>query len=327
MNKPFFHKLRPNRPLTVGVPEGIVAMEPIPRAIYTHIYKKRFDDLNYFTTAIGKPGSGKTSALLRMAEVLQVDKQGHPNFDVEKQVVFTCEDFTKSVQQTNQFKEPGKVILFDEIEVEANSKSWDVIGQTFALTTSTCRFKLNILMASLPLEQQLILHGRELRDSRITCSYIDKELGYIVAKFENLEYNVQSKDTYGSKYYSNSLAKGTFFRINSDDLEYTVDPFLFKRPSAEIERKYKKMKYEYLAGFYEQQLKQLAEKSKKKQVTTAEDVWEFIDKNKKDLKNEKGIVDPVLVHTYLGIPLSRAKEYTRTYDIGKLRKELKRMPQ
>ena len=313
--------------MTAGVPEHILSMDPIPQAIYTHIYKKRFDDLNYFTTAIGKPGSGKTSALLRMAEVLQVDKRGNPNFDVENQVVFSCEKFTHLIKDTNQFKEPGKVVIFDEIEVEANSKSWDVIGQTFALTTSTCRFKLNIIMASLPLEQQLILHGRELRDSRITCSHIDRDLGLIVGKFENLEYNVQSKDTYGSKYYSNSLAKGTFFRLNNNEMEYTIDPFLFKRPSLDIEKKYKKMKYDYLAGFYEQQLKQLEEKSKKKQVTSAQDVWEFIDKNKRELKNEKGIIDPVLVHTYLGIPLTRAKEYTRTYDLRKLKKEIQRMPQ
>jgi len=312
---------------TVGIPQHIAEMPEISRGIYSYIYCKRFEDLNYNLTTIGQPGRGKTTALLKMAYELQVDpKTLERNFDVEQQVVFSTEDFTKFIKNTNEKTEPGKCIIFDEIEIEANAKSWDTIGQVYALTISTCRYKKNIIFASLPLEQQLILHGRELRNARITCNYVDHNTNKINAKYENLDYKVQSKDTFGGKYYSNAIATGTFFRFNKDDVPYVVDPIWFSMIPREIDRKYKNMKFHYLEGFYERQLGILQEQSKKKKQMTYGDVEKFIDANKKDLKNDKGIIDAVLVHSFLGLPLAKAKDYVRAYNFagGKLKKAVRR---
>lgn len=310
----------------VNIPQHIAEMPDISRGIYTYIYCKRFQDLNYNLTAVGKPGSGKTTALLKMAYELQVDKKTlERNFDVETQVVFTTEGFTKLIKETDPKTEPGKVVIFDEIEIEANSKSWDMIGQIYTLTASTCRYKQNIIMASLPLEQQLVLQGRELRDSRLTCNFIDYERNLINAKFENLEYNVHTKDTYGNRFYSNAIAKGTFFRFNKDDVHYIVDPVWIGNIPRYMDKKYKKMKNDYLSGYYDKQLKVLQERSKEKRAMSYMEIAEFIDKNKEDLLTNKGLVDPVLVHTYTGLPLGRAKEYVRAYNFSnkKLKKEIK----
>lgn len=309
----------------VNIPQHIIEMPEISRGIYSHIYCKRFEDLNYNLTTLGQPGTGKTTTLLKMAYELQVDpKTLERNFDVESQVVFTTEGFTNFIKHTDQKKDPGKVIIFDEIEIEANSKSWDTIGQVYALTISTCRYKKNIIFASLPLEQQLILHGREMRNARITCNYIDHKTNRINAKYENLDYTVHSKDTYGSKYYSTALAKGTFFRFNREGISYMVDPIWISNIPHSIDIKYKKMKFEYLKGFYERQTNLLAEKSKAKKQISAKEVWTFIDKNKTDLKGDKGLIDPVLVHSMLGLPLAKAKDYVRAYNFagGKLKKEV-----
>jgi len=312
---------------TVGIPQHIADMPEISRGIYTYIYCKRFEDLNYNITTIGMPGTGKTTALLKMAYELQVDpKTLERNFDVEQQVVFTTEDFTKFVKNTNEKIDPGKVIIFDEIEIEANAKSWDTIGQVYTLTVSTCRYKKNIIMASLPLEQQLILHGRELRNARITCNFVDHNINKINAKYENLDYNIHSKDTYGGRYYTNAIAKGTFFRFTKDNIPYIVDPIWFSMIPREIDRKYKAMKMKYLGDFYERQLSILSEQSKKKKQMTFNQVADFIDKNKSDLRNDKGLIDPVMVHSFLGIPLAKAKDYVRAYNFagGKLKKEIRR---
>lgn len=312
---------------TVGIPQHIAEMPEISRGIYSHIFCKRFEDLNYNLTTLGQPGTGKTTTLLKMAYELQVDPRTlERNFDVEQQVVFTTEGFTNFIKNTDERKDPGKVIIFDEIEIEANSKSWDTIGQVYALTISTCRYKKNIIFASLPLEQQLILHGRELRNARITCNYIDHYTNKINAKYENLDYTVHSKDTYGGKYYSNALAKGTFFRFNKDDIPYIVDPVWFGNIPHDMDKKYKKMKFEYLKGFYERQTQILADQSKKKHSVSAKEVWDFIDTNKNDLKNDKGLIDPVMVHSMIGIPLTKAKDYVRAYNFagGKLKREIKR---
>lgn len=312
---------------TVDIPQHIVEMPEISRGIYSYIYCKRFEDLNYNLTTVGQPGRGKTTALLKMAWELQVNpKTLERNFDVEDQVVFTTEDFTRKIKETDQKTNPGKVIIFDEIEIEANSKSWDTIGQVYALTISTCRYKQNIIFASLPLEQQLILHGRELRNARVTCNFVDHNTNKINAKYENLDYKVHSKDTYGGKYYSNAIATGSFFRFTRDDIPYIVDPIWFSMIPREIDRKYKAMKMKYLGGFYEKQLAMLSEQSKKKKQLTFNQVADFIDQNKADLKNDKGLIDPVLVHSFLGVPLAKCKDYVRAYQFagGKLKKAVKR---
>lgn len=311
----------------VGIPQHIAEMPEVSRGIYSYIYCKRFEDLNYNLTTIGQPGSGKTTALLKMAWELQVDpKTLERNFDVEQQVVFSTEDFTKFVKNTNEKTEPGKVVIFDEIEIEANAKSWDTIGQVYALTISTCRYKQNIIFASLPLEQQLILHGRELRNARIICNFVDHNTNRINAKYQNLEYNVQSKDTFGGKYYSNAIANGSFFRFTKNNIPYVVDPIWFNNIPHSIDQKYKKMKFHYLDGFYERQLSVLSEQSKKKKQMTFNQVADFIDKNKYDLRNDKGLIDPVMVHSFLGIPLAKAKDYVRAYNFagGKLKKEIRK---
>jgi hypothetical protein len=88
---------------TVDIPQHIVEMPEISRGIYSYIYCKRFEDLNYNLTTVGQPGRGKTTALLKMAWELQVDpKTLERNFDVEDQVVFTTEDFTRKIKETDQ---------------------------------------------------------------------------------------------------------------------------------------------------------------------------------------------------------------------------------
>src|SRR6056297_4284589 len=176
-----------------AVPTHLLEMSPLAKEILLPIFMRRYRETNFFLTTSGYPGTGKSFALLKMFEELQVEKKDFAkNFDVDEQVVFTGMDFIRQVRKTDPDKQPGKCILFDEIEIEANSKGWDKVGQQIALAVNTMRFKKNILGASLPRETDLIKGVRSLRNARVITKDIDFKAKQIVAKYMYINYHLYS---------------------------------------------------------------------------------------------------------------------------------------
>ena len=79
---------------------------PILRTkIWNRLHRK---DKNWMGAVLGDTGEGKSEFALRLCELID------PNFDAEKQVVFTIEGF---MDEVNKRREPGSAILFDEVGV------------------------------------------------------------------------------------------------------------------------------------------------------------------------------------------------------------------
>lgn len=313
-----------NKEFPTRIPDHIESMSVVGKAIYEPIYKRRFSDLNWFMTSIGRVGHGKSTALLKMAWELQVDpKTLDQNFDVEKQVVFTVEGFVDSVKNIDQDREPGKCIVFDEIELQANSKGWDRIGQAFILTASTCRYKLPIIFASLPIEKQLLFQGRQLRDANLYCRGVNHRDRYVLARYHLMSYNLTTDTNKRLEVNPATRKAPRFFEdIDGTIISKKISKVKVHMPPMPIIKKYKKMKNEFLKQYYEDQMKLWEKESITKQSIDINNVFDFIDQNPEIKDKKTGQPNPLLLEmNYEGITSSRAKEICRAYNI---KKELKR---
>lgn len=306
------------------IPDHIWNAPEGERQIIKPIYERRLHDMNFFITTIGKPGQGKSSALLKLFTKLQVDpKSLEPNFDVEEQVVFTSKDFLSRIRNTNPETDPGKCILFDEIEIEANSKGWDKTAYKIGLAVNTMRFKLNILGASLPREIDLIKQVRAMRDARLICDFINWNENKIHARYHILSYD-QTTDTRKS---TGNDAKGYNVRyktVTSSGMRITnkIKYVKIGRVEKSIEKKYKRMKADYLNGFYDKEIARMDSEDGKNGIGFSK-VAEWIDKHK-DMVSFKDKINPVLVQDYMNISQTQAKEFVRAYNIKKEIKDMKR---
>lgn len=297
-------------------PESLMTANEIERAILKPIYHRRFVDRNFFMTAIGGTGSGKSTLCLKFLEKLQVDpKTLEPNFDPREQVVFTVHDFIERVRTTNQRNNPGFGILFDEIEIEGNSIGFDTLARKLAFTVSTMRFKKNLIFASMPIERQLLKQVRTLRDARANCLYVDWHYKTIVAKYQYLNY----KMTADTDDMSGNDARAYNVRYQ----DYTPEGYIeekkishiyVKPPSKKIEKVYKKMKEDFLHAWMDKQLFEW-KKDENKQKITYDVVAEHIDKHKEFLIGKRGSVNATILSEDLNIPITKAREYARMYSL------------
>jgi hypothetical protein len=313
-----------NRDFSTKIPDHIASMSVTGRAIYEPIYKRRFNDLNFFMSSIGKVGSGKSTALLKMAYELQVDPTTlERNFDVETQVIFTVEGYVKAVKEIDPFKEPGKVIMFDEIELQANSKGWDRIGQAFILTASTCRYKLPIIFASLPIEKQLLFQGRQLRDANLHCRGVNHRDRYVLARYHLLSYNLTT-DTNKKMELNPATRKAHryFEDIDGSIISKKISKVKVHMPPLKIINKYKKMKNEFLNNYYEEQMKLWEKEGSGKQSFDVNEVFEYIDSNPEIKDKRTGQPNPLLLEmNYPGLTSTKYKEICRAYNV---KREIKR---
>lgn len=307
-----------NKNFSTRLPDNILNMSTPAKAIYEPIYKRRFNDLNFFLSAIGKVGSGKSTALLKMAWELQVDNETlEQNFDVDTQIVFTVEDYVRSVQKIDPYKEAGKVILFDEIELQANSKGWDRIGQAFILTASTCRYKLPLIFASLPIEKQLLFQGRQLRDANLLCKGVNHRDKYVLARYHLLSYNLTT-DTNKKMEMNPATRKAPKFYQNVEGtiLSKKISRVKIKIPPLPIIKKYKKLKNEFMNKYYEEQIKQWEKEETKGKNFDVNEVFAFIDDNPQIIDRKSGMPNPTLLEMeYEGLSSSKAKDICRAYNI------------
>lgn len=304
------------------LPNHIRDASPLKKKILLPIYMRRFRDSNFFLTTAGYPGTGKSWALLKLFWELQVDpKTLERNFDPETQVVFSGMDFIKQVRNTDPDTQPGKCILFDEIEIEANSKGWDKVGQQIALAVNTMRFKKNILGASLPRETDLIKGVRSLRNARVITKDIDFKAEQIVAKYMYINYHLYS-DTHDQN--TRNAAYAAYPKLDHKDeegnyLSVKIDEIRFSKPPKYIIKKYQAKKKEYLNGFYDKQLDFFKKEERKKNGGIGfEEAYEYIKKNEERLgMYAVGKIDPTLLGNDLQLSKTEAKEFANTYMVKK----------
>jgi len=308
-----------------AVPTHLLEMSPLAKEILLPIFMRRYRETNFFLTTSGYPGTGKSFALLKMFEELQVEKKDFAkNFDVDEQVVFTGMDFIRQVRKTDPDKQPGKCILFDEIEIEANSKGWDKVGQQIALAVNTMRFKMNILGASLPRETDLLKGVRSLRNARLLTKDIDFSTNHIVAKYQYLDYNLGA-DT--NLKYNRDPAKSLYPRVSTKSRDgklfsLKINEIRVGKPSKLLIKKYKKKKVDYLNGFYDRQLDFFKKEERKRAGGLGfSEVYAYIKRNEKRL-GVRGKIEPILLADQLQISKTQARDFAKAYEAKQEIKEL-----
>lgn len=298
------------------IPDYLLNAKDSAREILLPIYLKRFQNSNFFFTGVGLPGVGKSLGLLRMLSLLDVDKKTlEPVFDPKTQVVFTCQDFLDQVNYTDPERHPGRAILFDEIEIEAHSRSWTEISRRIELAVSTMRYKQNILAASLPSELQLNKRLRALRNARMVFDGINFYTKQSRARYYTLDY-MQTADTISGK-YKNLEAKAWNVRYYTKDAERSIKKIIkrvyLSKPGDQIVYDYETKKRKYLEKYYQDQVNSFKTQDNKDKFTF-EDAMDFIHHNKKQL-GVNGEIDPTLVDSELGIGITKAKRYIKAYQI------------
>jgi hypothetical protein len=307
------------------IPDYLDNMPDAAREILMPIYLKRFQKSNFFLTGVGMPGAGKSLGLIRILSLLDVDKNTlEPTFDPIKQVVFTCPEFLDQVNATSPEQHPGKGILFDEIEIEAHSRSWSNISRQIELAVSTMRFKQNILAASLPSELQLNKRVRALRNARLVFDGIDFHTKISRARYYTLDYT-QTADTHSGK-YKNIEAKAYNVRYYTNDPEKSIKKVIkklyLKKPCAEIVGKYELKKRRYLEGYYQAQVNDFKKEDSKDKITF-EQALDFIHNNRKHLGVD-GEINATLVDEELGIGITKVKRYIKAYQTKREIERIKR---
>jgi len=307
------------------IPDYLDDLPDASREILLPIYLKRFQKSNYFMTGVGMPGAGKSLGLIIILSLLDVDKETlQPTFDPKKQVVFTCPAFLDRVNATDPLTHPGYALLFDEIEIEAHSRSWNNISRQIELAVSTMRFKQNILAASLPSELQLNKRVRALRNARMVFDGIDFRTKISRARYYTLDYT-QTADTHSGK-YKNIEAKAYNVRYYTKDPEKSIKKVIkklyLKKPCEQIVYDYEKKKRKYLEGYYQDQVNAFKKEDGSENITF-EKAIEFIHKNKKHLGVD-GEINATLVDEELGIGITKAKIYIKDHQTKKEIKRIKR---
>lgn len=308
------------------LPDHILAMPEAGQEIYGSIWRRHLEDLNFFMTAIGKVGSGKSTSLLKMLYECSTDPfTGERNFDVEKNVVFTVKDYLSLIEKIKPNEMAGQGILFDEIELEANSKGWDYLTKLFVHTCSTMRYKLNIVGATLPIEKQLAFQGRQLRDANLLCKFINRKFGYVGGRFHYMDYKLTT-DT-DKQALTLPARRHAPKRIEDLGNDYFAVRKITKvrvyNVPKKIDRIYKKKKFEYLDDYYRRWHKELSDMDQSKEKVNVEKIFEFIDDNKELVCDEKGRPNPVLLEmrlTETNIKQTQIKDICRAYKIFNDRK-------
>lgn len=248
-------------------------------------------DQHQLIVVCGRPGGGKSSAAVRLAELLD------PNFS-SRNIVFEPDDFLNLLNDKNL--KPGSVILWDEIGVELYSRNFFTeqnkkINHAF----QTCRYKNFIIIVTTPSLKLLDTHTRGLMQIYIETRRIDYKNKKCKVKWMNITQNPRIDKTYFK-----------YNRIVEDSTFYTVKDVNIKKPSYEIWRSYlrKATKYKDKLNIDSQMAIAHSRRLERRQKMTIpnEDIIREIMRDKQLYFNRLGRINAALIRSRFDIGKPRA---------------------
>lgn len=113
-------------------------------------FQRILDEIEALIIVItGAPGKGKTYAGLGLAEVLD------PKFDVQKQVVFTTDEFLKLISEGSSL-DMGQAILVDEAQFVAGARSWYEDLQKDLMNQLQSIRRMNLIIIIVALDKDIL---------------------------------------------------------------------------------------------------------------------------------------------------------------------------
>jgi len=171
--------------------ENLIKKKPGESAIVTLTKKRLRLNLNMFGMFTGKLGSGKTYSGISYCQELD------PEFDVEKQIVFSFKE-TMEVINTDWFKKKKiKVILWDEPQITISNRAWQSeMNRLVNYLISTFRHQNIVLVLCAPYKDFLDSQTMKLLLWEFQCTSIDRKKNQCIVYPKYLQYNPNKKKTY-----------------------------------------------------------------------------------------------------------------------------------
>ena len=223
----------------------------IYRKVYNEVWR---NDSNATFIVIGKPGSGKSVSVIKMAFDLD------PTFSLER-VCYNINDFLKLLDEgdSNGKLHPGNVIIFDEIVTDQGAESRSAMSKTNKLMnyiTASFRAKRLVVFYCLPSLNQL---DKNIRDINVTGVFEvlqkDMKTRKNFCRFQWSQYDAKSQNVY--RIYPRL--------VSETGLIFKIDGVWVGIPSREIIKEYKKKKTEYLNNNIHR-WREIANKERKKEM-------------------------------------------------------------
>jgi len=236
------------------------------RTIWNDVYKK---DSNAMVAIIGKPGRGKSTMGLRIAEDLD------PTFNVNR-VCYSVSDLLKLLKfgdpDTGKII-PGQVIMFDELVNEQGGYSRTALSkhnQIMAFITANLRAKRIILILCLPKFTQL---DKDIREVGLTAVLQMKKIDFNRKKsYAELRW-ICMDEMRGNNY-------SPFPRlVDKDGNLFFVKGVWMKKCSKELETEYKKKKMGYMENSIDKWYYMLHTEEGKTKALSSKDIAKKVIKN------------------------------------------------
>ena len=200
---------------------------------------------NMIVTIVGKPGSGKSWACLRLAEVLSDACTGQP-FSIDH-VAF---DKRKFYDLINSDLPKGQVIVYEEVGVNESNRRWQK-NMTTNDIMQTFRHRNLILLMNTPLKSFVDKQARQLNHAVFWMKRIDHEKNQSFMK----PYFTDTNPITGLTFTSFTVLKG--------DL---ITEIKLNKPSIELIREYEKGKVKFTKALNQRSLASYAREEKKQLI-------------------------------------------------------------
>jgi len=150
------------------------------KKIHNRLHKK---EKSMIIVIVGEPGSGKSWAALRLAELID------PNFNAD-QVAFYKSQFMGLMKETDKYP-PGSAFVFDDAGVEySNRKFHDNLNINFLL--QTIRYRRFAFIITVPIFDFIDKQGRMLCQAKFRMMDVDRK-----HRISTMIPYVQSNDGFG----------------------------------------------------------------------------------------------------------------------------------
>lgn len=178
------------------IPTKVIKNNPIYRYCWN---KCREQNSNVNGVFVGKPGSGKSYACLRMAYDLDVSTNGKPRFNVDEQLFFEISDFVKAITSGKYPK--GSVFIVEEAGIQANARNWySDLNKIISYVMQSFRKFNYITFLNLPSMNALDKQLHPLFHFTCQMSGINERKNVSNGRIKFIDYNSLTGDTY-PKYF------------------------------------------------------------------------------------------------------------------------------
>lgn len=215
---------------------------PESDCIINYIADRYRKGLYTLTLVTGLPGTGKSSACLRLAELTSIKLHGENRITPDN-VLESNLDILKALRET---KKPGKIFVVEEMSVLFPSRrAMASENVTVGRILDTCRKKQVILFANAPIFTSIDNHARSMAHILVETQKILKTQAVVVSKAWRLQTNPHTGKCYRHR----------FLRGNRD-----VNLFYTRKPDNEVWEEYEKRKDKFLDNLYDRLQKQQQKK-------------------------------------------------------------------